>query len=40
MKRERFTKERIIRLLRGQEAGLKTTDLFPRGGISEATFYA
>ena len=40
MKRSRFTEERILGVLREQEAGLKTADLCRKHGISEATFYA
>jgi putative transposase len=40
MKRRRFTQEQIIGVLREQDAGLKTSDLCRKHGISEATFYA
>ena len=40
MKRSRFTEERIIGILRGQEAGMKVSDLCRKHGISEPTFYA
>ena len=40
MKRSRFTEERIIAILREQEAGAPTADLCRRHGISSATFYA
>jgi putative transposase len=40
MKRERFTEEQIIGVLREHEAGLKTADLCRKHGISEATFCA
>lgn len=38
MKR-RFTEEQIIRILKEQEGGKKTTDLIREHGISEQTFY-
>ena len=40
MKRNRFTEERIIGILREQEAGMKVSDLCRKHGISEPTFYA
>ena len=39
MKRSRFTEEQIIAILKEQEAGLPTTDVCRRHGISGATFY-
>lgn len=39
MKKQRFTEERIIAVLKEQEAGAKVTDLCRKHGISEATFY-
>jgi len=39
MKKQRFTEEQIIGVLREQEAGTKTADLCRKHGISEATFY-
>ena len=40
MKRSKFTEERVIAILREQEAGAKTADVCRRHGISSATFYA
>jgi putative transposase len=39
MKRSRFTEEQIIGILREQEAGAKTADLYRKHGVSSATFY-
>jgi putative transposase len=39
MKKQRFTEEQIISVLKEQEAGAKAADLCRRHGISEATFY-
>jgi putative transposase len=39
MKKQRFTEEQIIGVLREQEAGAKASDLCRKHGISEATFY-
>ena len=39
MKRNRFTEEQIIAVLKEHEAGAKTADLARKHGISEATFY-
>ncbi|MBP2568021.1 putative transposase [Agrobacterium tumefaciens] len=39
MKRQRFTEEQIIGVLKEQEAGVKAADLCRKHGISEATFY-
>ena len=39
MKRKRHTEEQIIAILREHEAGMRTTDLCRKHGISEPTFY-
>ena len=39
MKASRFSEERIIGILREQEAGAKTAEVCRRHGISDATFY-
>ncbi|ACI53969.1 transposase IS3 family protein (plasmid) [Rhizobium leguminosarum bv. trifolii WSM2304] len=39
MKKQRFTEEQIIAVLKEQEAGAKVSDLCRKHGISEATFY-
>lgn len=39
MKKQRFTEEQIISVLKEQEAGAKAADLCRKHGISEATFY-
>ena len=39
MKRSRFMEEQIIGVLREQESGQKTADVYRRHGISEGTFY-
>jgi putative transposase len=39
MKKQRFTEEQIIGVLKEQEAGAKALDLCRKHGISEATFY-
>ncbi|MBB2671452.1 UNVERIFIED_ORG: putative transposase [Rhizobium esperanzae] len=39
MKKQRFTEEQIIAVLKEQEAGAKVADLRRKHGISEATFY-
>ena len=38
MKKQRFTEEQIIAVLKEQEAGMKVADLCRKYGISEATF--
>ena len=40
MKRKRYSEERIIGVLKENEAGAKVDDLCRRHGISSATFYA
>ncbi len=39
MRANRFSEERIIGILREQEAGAKTPEVCRRHGISDATFY-
>ena len=39
MKKQRFSEEQIVGVLREQEAGAKAADLCRKHGISEATFY-
>ena len=39
MKRSGFSEEQIIAVLKEQEAGMATTDVCRRHGISSATFY-
>jgi putative transposase len=39
MKRSRFNEEQIIAILKEQEAGMATTEVCRRHGISSATFY-
>lgn len=39
MRRSRSTEERIIAILKEQKAGMKTSDVCRKHGISEATFY-
>ena len=40
MKRSRFSEERIIAILREQEAGIATAGICRRHGVSSATFSA
>ena len=39
MKKQRFTEEQIIAVLKEQEAGAEVANLCRKHGISEATFY-
>ena len=39
MKKQRFTEEQIIAVLKEQEVGMKVADLCRKYGISDATFY-
>ncbi|OJY75898.1 MAG: transposase [Rhizobium sp. 60-20] len=39
MKKQRFTEEQIIAVLKEQESGAKASDLSCKHGISEATLY-
>ena len=39
MRKRRFTEEQIISILKEQEAGAKTQDLYRRHGISGTTFF-
>ena len=39
MKKQRFTEEQIIAVLKEQEAGARVADLSRKHGISDATFY-
>lgn len=40
MRKGRFSEEQIMAILREQEAGMATTEVCRRHGISSATFYA
>jgi putative transposase len=39
MKRSRFSEEQIIAILKEQEAGMPTSDVCRRHGVSSATFH-
>ncbi len=39
MRRSRFSEEQIIAILKEQEAGMPTSDVCRKHGISSATFY-
>ena len=39
MKRKRYTEEKIISILKEQEAGMKVADLAGRYGVSEQSIY-
>jgi len=39
MKKTQFSEAQIVSILKKQEAGMKTSELYREYGISEATFY-